>query len=131
VKRSTLLLCAAAAAALSNGCDPAFSALTAPPPGATAELDDAADTIALTQGVALGFSCTYQGAPCDGAEASIDDASVATVQPAYVDLLAPDYRAGDRPRVVFVVVGKRPGETTLSVAYDGSDYALTVTVEPR
>jgi hypothetical protein len=134
VSRLPALALPALAAAL-IGCSPDLSALTVPPVGAVAELDNEEETIELTRGIALGFECKYQGSPCADASAEVEDPGVASVFPAYVDLLAPattDGRpAGDKPRSVFVLVGNQEGETTLNLSSSDGDVGFTVTIVAR
>lgn len=127
----SLLSCAAP---LLMGCSPDLAALTVPPPGAVAELDNDAETVALTRGIALGFECTFQGRPCEGASASVDDPAIASVFPAYVDLLSRQTEAataGTKPRAAFVLVGIQEGSTTLKVSSDDGDEAFAVEIQGR
>lgn len=128
-----LLSCASCAATL-IGCSPELRALTVPPPGAVAELDDMDETVALTRGIALGFECIYQGRPCEGASATVDDPVIASVFPAYVDLLSRQTEAGTAgttPRAAFVLVGIQAGSTTLKVSSDDGDEAFAVEIQGR
>jgi hypothetical protein len=126
-----------AASALLAGCDPTLSALTLPPPTGVAELDWQAETVRLSQGIALAVECTYRGSPCESAEASSDDEAIVKVLPAYVDLLAPGDGTGRTqgaatdPRAVFVLVGNAQGTTSVTItSADASDAVLSVTVLP-
>ncbi|UQA60362.1 hypothetical protein [Polyangium aurulentum] len=126
-----------AASALAAGCDPTISALTLPPPTAVAELDATAETVRLSQGIALAVECKYRGSPCESAEASSDDEAIVKVLPAYVDLLAPGdgtgytQRAASDPRAVFVIVGNGQGAANVTItSEDASDAILSVTVLP-
>ena len=64
--------------------------------------------------------------------ASVDDPGVATVFPAYVDLLSRDHAGrtleGGQPRSVFVIVGNTAGETTLKLSSDDGDRSFSVTI---
>ncbi|MCC6555662.1 MAG: hypothetical protein IT372_22090 [Polyangiaceae bacterium] len=127
----------AALLALAGCAEPHLEAITVPPPGKTAELIDSSDerSIQLSQGVALGFSCTYRSAPCAGATASSGDASVARAFSSYADELSSYYcdTTGGQcatPGAVFVLLGARPGATTLTVATDDGDVELSVEVVP-
>lgn len=117
------------------GCSPDLAAVTVPPPGAVAELDDTEETIELTRGIALGFECTYQGHPCDSATAEIADPAIASVFPAYVDLLNRDYNgsalATGKQRTVFVIVGNQAGNTTLELSSDDGDLSFSVKIVDR
>ncbi len=116
------------------GCSPDLAAVTVPPPGAVAELDSTEDTIELTRGIALGFECAKQGRPCGAATAEVEDASVASVFPAYVDLLNRDHGNAlptGEPRTVFVLVGNQPGNTTLNISSDDGDVSYGVTILDR
>lgn len=109
------------AAALSAGCgDTTFQALTAPPPGKEATLNDHKREIRLSRGVALAFECfdEQSGGPCGHGTITTDDKGVASVLPAYLDDLTPQYRKGPQPRSAFVVVGKEVGETIINLDTD-------------
>lgn len=125
------------ASGFAAGCEPTLVSLTVPPPTAVAELDADAETVRVSQGIALAVECTYQNSPCEEAKASSDDEAVVKVLPAYVDLLAPGdgtgyaQRGTPDPRAVFVIVGNAPGSATVTItSADASDEALTVTVLP-
>jgi hypothetical protein len=119
-------------------CDPvALTALTVPPPGKVALLDDENLTLDLSRGVAIGFECNagtsdYNG-PCRNARAKIDDESVAVVFSSYLDSVAEVWNDGDaglRSRIAFVVVGLAPGETDLHVITADGDVDVSVSIEP-
>lgn len=134
MSRAALVLALSSCAAALSGCSPELQALTVPPPGAVAELDDQAETVALTRGIALGFECIYQGRPCEGASAEVEDPAVASVFPAYVDLLSRQTEAataGTTPRAAFVLVGIQEGSTTLKVTSDDGDEAFAVEIQGR
>lgn len=104
------------------GCEVRLSAVTAAPPGKTAELDDADELITISKGVALGFECTFQGRECENATAESRHPDIAQVWPASVDWLGRDQVEGPQPAAVFVVVGKQVGTTTLKIdTADGDD----------
>jgi len=126
----------ALALSLAAGCgEVTLAALTAPPPGKIAHLDDEDDTIDLSKGIALGFECTssedsYYG-PCRGATATVDDENVAQVFASYLDTLAESYDggpAGPRNRTAFVVVGLHGGKTDMHVSSKDGDVTVEVTV---
>lgn len=124
--------------ALAGCTEPNLTAITSPPPGGSAELVDSDDerAITLSRGVALGFSCTYQNAPCQGVSASVGDAAIARVFASYVDELSTSFcdpEGGGEcatPGAVFVVLGAKPGSTTLTVFTDDGDIELSVEVVP-
>jgi len=119
---------------LLSGCGPYLAALTTPPPLRTAALDDVAQTIELSAGVALAFSCdNWTAMPCQDAKARIDDAAVAQVYPAHLNQLSHDWGPGQRgPRseTGFVIAGLKPGTTTLHVSSDDGEVAFAVEVVP-
>lgn len=111
--------------ALLTGCTEAyFEAVTVPPPNRVAELDAEEASARVSVGVALAFECTYGTAPCADARISSDDGGVASVFPAYVDLLSDTIvdsdgqRVGKKSRTVFVLLGVREGSTKVKVEYD-------------
>jgi len=121
------LLCSLAAL----GCEPNLSAVTVAPPTKTAELSNEDETIELSKGIALGFECTFQGAPCKSAKATIAEPEIALVFEGYVDLLAPkgpSQYASAMPRSVFVIVGNKPGTTRLDVSTEKGDVSFDVTI---
>ncbi len=131
MKRALLLAC------LLAGCgEVTVTALTAPPPGKTAVLDGANNTLALSRGVAFAFECNansndYSG-PCREAEASSADAAIASVYRSYTDSLAEawdDKAAGPRARTAFVVVAFGAGTTELRITTADGDVTVDVTVE--
>lgn len=100
----------------SAGCEHRYEALTAPPPGMVASLDDGEKHIRLSTGVALAFEC-FRGSgndPCDGA-VSTSRPDIVLAYPANLDSLTErDYRKGPSARSVYVVVGIADGETSVS-----------------
>ncbi|EYF07855.1 hypothetical protein [Chondromyces apiculatus] len=123
-----LLIVLTVTAAGMLGCSPDLLPVTVPPPGAVAELDKAEETITLTRGIALGLQCTYQG-PCVDASAEVADTTVASVYPAYVDLMATEgYTPSSRARTVFVLVGNQAGSTTLNVTTEDGDVSYVVDI---
>ncbi|MDI1482031.1 hypothetical protein [Polyangium sp. y55x31] len=130
--RAALLLLAAAA--LAAGCEPTLTALTVAPPTAVAECDDAAKDVRLSEGIALAIECTYQGSPCEDATMSSSDPDVVRVMPGFVDLLAPGdayqrYPA-DVPRSVFIFVGGKPGDATVTLTSTDANATVDVKVLP-
>lgn len=124
--------------ALVAGCDPvALTAMTVPPPGKVALLDDENLTLDLSRGIAIGFECTagtsdYNG-PCRNARAKIEDENIAVVFTSYLDSVAEVWNDGDaglRSRTAFVVVGLEPGTTDLHVITTDGDVDVSVTIEP-
>jgi hypothetical protein len=123
-------------ASLLAGCgDVSLAALTPPPPGKIATLDDEHDTLELSKGIAFAFECTssedsYQG-PCRDATATAGDEAIINVFPGYIDKLVDTYDdgyAGPRSRTAFVVVGLAAGVTDLVVKTSDGDVTVEVTV---
>lgn len=124
--------------ALTAGCEVlTLSAVTVPPPGKTAHLDDEDDTIDISRGVAIGFDCLanedgYSG-PCREPTVSVDDDTVASIYTSYTDSLAESYNhrhAGARARTMFVVVGLREGKTEVFINTKDGGISLDVNVKP-
>jgi hypothetical protein len=115
------------------GCSPWLSALTTPPPTLKAELDRVDETITLSAGVALAFSCnSWDGLPCEAAKAQTDDPKVAQVLPAHLNQLTRSYGWEDRgPRAPtgFVIVGIEPGKTMLHVTTSSGNVSFAVVVD--
>jgi hypothetical protein len=120
------------------GCETlTLSAITVPPPGKTAHLDDEDDTIDISRGVALGFDCLaneggYNG-PCRAPMVSVTDETIASIYTSYTDALEESYNdghAGARARAAFIVVGLREGKTEVFITTKDGDISLDVTVQP-
>jgi hypothetical protein len=124
-----LLASLAVAAALVAGCrSNDYKALTAAPPGLTANLDDGDKSIRLSVGVALGFECFVSGGqdPCRGG-ASAPTPETARIFAADLDTVSDDVPvAGPQTRSAFVVVGIAPGKADVTAAGE----TLSVTVLP-
>lgn len=140
--RSSVLASFAFAGLVGCGRDPSFEPITNAPPGAVAELhqSDANDarSVRLTEGVAMAIECTDgKRRPCSFEGSTIDDASVATFRRAYADLdqkvvYSQGYQQRSHlDRTVFVVAGKTPGRTTMTVRTGYGDVPLTIEVLPR
>ncbi|MDC3958581.1 hypothetical protein KEG38_32300 [Polyangium jinanense] len=128
--RASLLLLAAAAFAA--GCEPNLIALTVAPPTAVAELDSTEKDVRLSEGIALAIECTYRNSPCENATATSSDPDIVRVMPGFVDLLAPGdayqrYPA-DEPRSVFIFVGGKPGDATVTLTSTDANATIDVKV---
>jgi hypothetical protein len=123
------------------GCagDPDFKAITTAPPGATSEIHSnrSNDThaIRVTEGVAVAIECTdAKSRPCSFDGTTIDDDSVASFRRAYSDLQNKEVysRAGQQKsslvRTVFVVTGKKVGQTKMVVRTGYGDVPVNVEV---
>ena len=115
------------AASVAAGCENRYEAITAPPPGLTASLDDESKSIRVSLGASIAFECTNQeGDPC-ARTASTTSASTALIFLANLDTLREwGYQRSPEPRTVFVVVGLAEGRTTVEAGGD----SLSVTVLP-
>ena len=119
---------AVVAAALAAGCENRYEALTGPPPGLVASLDDESKTIRLTEGVSIAFEC-FDGTgpdPC-GRDRSVADPVVAQIFPANLDTLTENFRKGPQTRSAFVVVGITPGTTSVTAGGDTLDVTVLAT----
>lgn len=129
------------ALALITGCErpPEFNAITNAPPGATAELHSnrSNDThaVRLTEGVAVAIECIDgKGRPCSFDGTTIDDDSTASFRRAYADIENKDVysrlhqQKSSLNRTVFVVTGKKPGATKMTVRTGYGDVPVTVEV---
>ncbi|MDI1444902.1 hypothetical protein [Polyangium sp. 6x1] len=128
--RAALLL--VVAAALAAGCEPSLTALTVAPPTAVAELDAVDKDVRLSQGIALAIECTYQGSPCENANATSSDPDIVRVMPGYVDLFTPGdayhSTASDEPRAVFILVGGKPGDAIVTLTSTDANTSIDVKV---
>lgn len=120
------------------GCsDVNVTALTVPPPGKVAELDNENLKLELSRGVAFAFECgesnnDYTG-PCRDSTITSKDATIAQAFPSYLDELAPAWGGGDlgpRSKAAFVVVGMTAGKTKLELSTPEQDLSIDVTVVP-
>lgn len=92
-----------------------YTALTPPPPGYTASLNTVSDELTISPGVAIAFECvTAGGNPCSDGQATVADPTIAKVFPAYLSGLKQYYSGTYKPSS-YVVVGMKPGRTTLQI----------------
>ena len=121
--------------------DPELTPITIARPGATAELhtNRSNDTrsIRITEGVAIAIECAdAKRRPCSFDGTVIEDSSIATFRKAYADLNQKEVQSrgyeqtSHLDRTVFVVVGKTPGRTTLTVRTGYGDVPVIVEVLP-
>jgi hypothetical protein len=120
-------VCFLLVAGVAAGCENQYEAITAPPPGLTASLDDGSNAIRLSRGASIAFECTTaESDPC-ARVSSTDSASTALIFPASLDSLTEwGYEHGPQPRTAFVVVGIAEGKTSVEAGGE----SLTVTVLP-
>jgi hypothetical protein len=125
-------------AVLGAGCDHiSVTALTVPPPGKVADLDDESLDMKLSRGIAIGFECyttmsSYYG-PCRDATVKVKDESVAQAFASYLDSTAESHDggpSGPRARTAFVVVGLEVGTTELEVSTSDADITVSVKIVP-
>lgn len=123
------------------GCarDPDFKPITNAPPGATAEFhsNKSNDTYAVrvTEGVAIAVECSDgKRRPCSFDGTTIDDDGIASVRRAYADLQNKEVYSRDYQqksslnRTVFVVTGKKVGNTKMTVRTGYGDVDVNVEV---
>ena len=124
-------------AVLATGCgEVTLSALTVAPPGKTAHLDNEADALHLSRGIAIGFECTsnegnYNG-PCRKAKIYVDNQDIVAGFTSYMDTTLDSYEGGfegPRQRSAFVIVGLQPGTTDVTIDTDDGNVTLDVTIE--
>jgi hypothetical protein len=111
-----------------GACDLHLEAATTPPPGATGALDNDAQVITLSRGVALGVDCRDGSQLCTGMILETDDPSVAMAYPSFDAELDYTYD-GLQPRTSMVVVGIAEGVTALHVDAEGGSVTYEVRVE--
>ena len=112
--------------------DPHFKQITTAPPTKLATLNDDSDHLEVSRGVAVGLECFEKTSrPCEDVSATVGDENIAMLRRAYVDALdqTPNRGSTGQRRVVYVVVGKQAGTTTLSV--DTAEGSFDVEVEVR
>ncbi|MEM9692926.1 MAG: hypothetical protein AAGA56_10300 [Myxococcota bacterium] len=132
-KRLALLL----GGALLVGCvPPELEALTSPPPGTQAEVNQASSLITLTEGTAIALRCNEDGEPCLLGEVTTNEPTVASVKLSYSNQLVSWYRSGgllsqsgqiQEDESLLVVIAHRPGESALTFA----DTVYTIRVVPQ
>jgi Flp pilus assembly secretin CpaC len=108
-------------------CDPTLEALTAPPPGAKAELDNDEDIIHLSRGAALAVACTDGGDLCDNMSVTVADPLIAGARVAFRNALDFTFE-GQRPATSFVIFGKAAGKTDVTVKSSAGDVTYRVHV---
>lgn len=117
MKRLPFLFLALAA----SGCETTLLPMTDAPPAKIAEIDEAYGRIEISAGVAMAFECRYDGSPCQDATAVMVDPNIADVYPTA-------FAASDPNAQVFLIIGRKPGTTSLRVAgyYGNASYTVTV-----
>jgi len=118
-------LCALAFMLSTAGCAPDLTALTNPPPGRVASIDNQDDFIELSRGVALAFECVG----CNDPSISVDDESIAELRGAYLTELQDSWSATPLDRTGYVLLGMLPGTTKLHVKLpdrENAEYRVTV-----
>jgi hypothetical protein len=132
VKRAALVI-----AVLAAGCgEVTLSALTVAPPGKTAHLDNEAEAIHLSRGIAIGFECTaneddYHG-PCRKAKIYVDNPDIVAGYTSFMDTTLDSYEGGyegARQRSAFIIVGLQPGTTDVTIDTDDGNVTLDVTIQ--
>ncbi len=114
---------------------PRFEMVTVPPPTKTASLDQDAETIRLSKGTAVGIECNaFNGKPCEGASVKVDGAELVDTYRAYTDVVAStnyrgaDTQGGNDNRVVFVLVGRKQGNSRITFSTSDGDQSFDVEV---
>lgn len=88
--------------------------LTVAPAGQHADIDNGNDTIALSRGVAVAFTCVSAwGNRCEGTP-RVDDPNIALVYPAHLERLE-WFPGGKFEPTSFVIVGVSGGRTALRI----------------
>lgn len=109
-----------------SACGVDLNPITEAPPTRVADLDPANETIELSNGVALGVSCTdsCDGA-CENAEVLAADPEILSVRDALAPTVdSPWFEVGD----VWVLLGSAPGRTELTVRSDCGEQVYAVEV---
>lgn len=113
---------------LAAGCDLELTALTAPPPGAAASLDNDDHDIVLSRGAAMAVGCRdAQWDMCTEMEVEVADPAIAGARVAYRNALGFD-GDGPQPVTAFVIFGRAAGETEVYVDASGGSVSYRVEV---
>lgn len=113
---------------LAAGCDLELTALTAPPPGATATLGNDDHEIVLSRGAAIAVGCRDgQWDMCTEMEVEVDDPGVAGARVAYRNALELTAE-GPQPATSFVIFGRAAGETEVYASASGGSVSYQVEV---
>ncbi len=123
--RAALLVSALLVAA----CSPRLSVITPAPPNRVVHLDEDADRIDVSEGVAVGVECTRQGLPCKELHATMIDPKIARVYPAHMSRLDWGYHEQGNVSTI-ALVGLAPGRTTVRVSSEGWTHDYEVDVLP-
>ncbi|MEO8551610.1 MAG: hypothetical protein ABI678_16645 [Kofleriaceae bacterium] len=109
------------------------------PPGRTARVDEVRGfwglqsyRMEVTAGVAIAMTCA-QARPCEHMKVVSDDPAIAEVRPASLSLLKPTELAyvryhDQQTAAALVVIGKRPGKTTIRVTAEEGHREIAVEV---
>ncbi len=114
---------------LSVACGDRFSALTVPPPGATAELDVVKKTVELSKGASIAIECRSNSGPCEALTVEANDPSLVDVRGAVLDELGYSY-SGRRKRSALVITGLNTGTTMVEIKTESAESELEVIVRP-
>jgi hypothetical protein len=112
---------------LASGCETRLQALSTPPPGKVAALDEVDEQIELSHGAALAVACEFQNSPCENVTITSDDPAIADARLGYFDDLEDGMRSS-KPVSAFVVIGRSPGITVLHVRGSDADADYRVSV---
>lgn len=117
-------------------CSPHLTAQSLPPPGRQARLDPVdgfwgiqSYTVELSQGVALAVTC-HRGGPCRDVKVTSADPAIAEPRPASLSRMEMTGFTSQAGASAFVIVGKAPGTTTLTVSSKEGGRTIVVRVVP-
>lgn len=122
-------------ATLSTGCVRLDAVSTPPPTKGGEHTGDpfGDDYVRLARGTVLAFDCTdtFDGSPCDLADFQNSSPDVVGIKQAFLEREpSPWHHAYDaRPRTGFVLVGKKPGRSTLLITSSVGEKSVDVVVE--
>lgn len=116
-----------AASALLTACSPELQLVSPAPPTRVVAVSSDAQTVEVSEGVAVAIDCRRQGTPCKEVKATTQNPAVAKVFPAHIAQVNQGWY--EQTNVAsLALVGIRPGQTTLHVVAEGhaSEYLVTV-----
>ena len=114
---------------LLTACSPELQLASPAPPTRVVTVTQDAQTVQISEGVAVAIDCRREGSPCKEVSATTDQPAVAKVFPAHIAQVHQGYNEQTNVSSL-ALVAIRPGQTRLHVVAEGHASEYTVTVLP-